>query len=153
MCVCVCIEGWLPWAVSEMVLIMTRLPDVFPTRLRGESAQDVGSQNSPKIHLPRQIFFLTIGMLVTLAAWATNPVQRKSWLQGAPSLRLSTAACPHFTPDPFLLLRALFKLFRGPQGLLHFEGISCNLAVINGLCWIFLSLSVGGFQGIFLVLI
>ena len=65
-----------------MVLIMTRLPDAFPTRLRGESAQEVGSKNSPKIHLPRQIFFLTIGMLVTPAAWATKLRPKKVLASG-----------------------------------------------------------------------
>ena len=123
-----------------MVLMMTRLPDTFPTKPRDESAQEVGSQNSPD--LSAQMKFLydyrNAGHSCCLGHWALSRESLDFW--GHPAW--GWACLPAHTSFLFPLssVEALFKLFKWPQGCLHFEDISHNLTVINGLCWLFLSL-------------
>lgn len=90
-------------------------------------------------------------MLVTPATWSTDLSPEKVLAFGLTQPEGKRICLP--TLYSWLFLGALIKLFRTPQGLLHFDGISCNLVLINWLHWIFLSTFVGGFQGIFLELI
>ena len=101
-----------------------------------------GGQPELSKDLSAQMKFLydyrNAGHSCCLGHWALSRESPDFW--GHPAWGWACLPAHTSLLSPLSSVEALFKLFKWPQGRLHFEDISHNLTVINGLCWLFLSL-------------